>query len=171
MSRIFYIASFSLTLIALSGCDPRPRPQTETPFAEDAEAALEEARKLEADRYAPHFYGAAVEALEKGDESETGSAESLARRAMDEAVRVREEAKQAADQQIRTARALLIVLEAVLSHDPPNRHALPDDARMVELRQELTRAQNAYAAGDFPLAGLIAQDVSSELAGSHRIAT
>lgn len=172
MSRIIYIALGSLTLGALFACDPKPRPQTETtPLETRAKSPLEEARKLEADKYAPYQYGAAVEALEKGDSSERGNAESLARRAMDEAVRVREEAKQAAHDQIRTARTLFMVVEAVLSHDPPNRSSLPADARMAELREELTRAQNAYTAGDFALAGLIAQDVASELRGSPRVVT
>jgi hypothetical protein len=172
MSRIIYIALGSLTLGALSGCDRQPRPQTETAALETrAQTTLEEARNLEADKYASYHYGAAVEALEKGDSGEQGSAESLARRAMDEAVRVREEAKQAAHDQIRTARTLFMVVEAVLSHDPPNRSSLPADARMSELREELTRAQNAYTAGDFALAGLIAQDVASELTGAPRIVT
>jgi hypothetical protein len=171
MSRIIYIALGSLTLGALSACDREPRPQTETTIAEDAQATLEEARNHEAEKYAPSHYSAAVEALERGDSGETGSAEALARRAMDEAVRVREEAKQAAHEQLRTARTLLMVVEAVLSHDPPNRSSLPADTRMAELREELDRAQDAYAAGDFAVAGLIAQGVASELTGAPRIET
>jgi hypothetical protein len=170
MSRIFYMALSSSLLGALFACEPRPSSQTETPLAGNGVpgAALEEARKLEADKYAPSLYGAAVEALEKGDAGDTdvqgeASAESLARRAMDEAIRVREEAKQAADQQIRSARTLLSVVEAVLSHHPTSRDALPSDERMAELRRELSRAESAREAGDFALAGMIAQDISSEL--------
>jgi hypothetical protein len=117
------------------------------------------------------LYTAAVEALEKGDSGEAslqnaGRAESLAGRALDEAIRVREEAKLAADQQIRTARVLFTVVEAVLSHHPPNRYTLPSDSELLKLRKDLSRAEDAYQAGDFAEAGLIAQDVTSALAGS-----
>ena len=170
MRKTFIIASCSSILGALLACESRPRSET-PPSIGGAEGVLEEAREREADKYAPSLYSAAVEALEKGDTGEAslqnaGSAESLAGRALDEAIRVREEAKLAADQQIRTARILFTVVEAVLSHHPPNRYTLPSDSELVELRRELSRAQDAYQAGDFAEAGLIAQDVTSALAGS-----
>ena len=167
MIKTFLIASCSSILGALFACEQRHPPETPATIEDTegdvgrAEAALEQARKLEADTYAPNLYVAAVEALEKGDPSEL-----LARAAMDEAIRVREEAKLAADHQIRAARTLFTVVEAVLSHDPPNRYSLPSDSQLVNFRDELSRAQNAYQAGDFALAGLIAQEVSLQLAGS-----
>jgi hypothetical protein len=85
---------------------------------------------------------------------------------LDEAIRVREEARLAADQEIRTARILLTVVDAVLSHHPPDRYTLPSDAELSELRMELSRAQDAFDAGDFVKAGLIAQEISSVLTGS-----
>jgi hypothetical protein len=170
MRRAFIIASCVSILAALLACEP-PRPGIAEGEDARVEAVLAEARELEADRYAPALYADAVEALEKGEVGETslqdaGSAE-LAGRALDEAVRVREEAKLAADQQIRTARILFTVVEAVLSHHPPNRYTLPSDRELAELRGDLARAQDAYQAGDFAEAGHIAQGVTSALAGSE----
>jgi len=170
MRKTIIMASCSSILGGLLACEPRPR--SETPDDARAKAVLAEARKVEADKYAPGSYGAVVGALEKGDVGETssfqyaGSAERLAGRALDEAIRVRQEAKLAADQQIRTARILFTVVEAVLRHHPPNRYTLPSDSELAELRRELSRAQDAYQSGDFAEAGLIAEDVCSALAGS-----
>ncbi len=165
--KTLVIALCSSILGALVACEQRPPPETpatiegtEGDIGRD-ETALEQARKLEADTYAPNRYGAAVEALEKGTPSDL-----LARAAINEAILVRKEAKLAADHQLRAARTLFTVVEAVLSHKPLNRHYLPSDSQLANFREDLSRAQSAYHAGDFALAGLIAQDVSSQLAGS-----
>jgi len=178
--KAFIVATWSSIVGALLACEAQPPPQN-PPGTENAEAAdveavnveavMEQARELEAETYAPGLYGAAAAELEKGDGREAfsqneGSAENLARRALDEAIRVREEARLAADQEIRTARILLTVVDAVLSHHPPDRYTLPSDSELSELRMELARAQDAFDAGDFVKAGLIAQEVSSVLTGS-----
>jgi hypothetical protein len=171
MRKIVIIACCLSILGALLACEPRP----EAPIIESdegrVEAELVEAGEHEVEKYAPRAYAAATDALEKGAVGEAyrenaGSAERLAGRALDEAIRVREEAKLAADQQIRAARILFSVVEAVLSHHPPDRYTLPSDRELADLRTELSRAQDAYEAGDFAEAGHIAQAVTSALAGS-----
>ncbi len=166
--RLLKISS-SAAVAALIACNEVP--DARAPVALDAyaraEANLQKARDAEAEKYAPALYGAAVEALEKGvtgeEKLEGDGAEMLAARALDEAIRVRAEAKEAADQAIRSATVLCSVVEAILSHDPPRREAFPSDARLNELKDELSRARAAYEGGDFAIAGITAQGVASEL--------
>jgi hypothetical protein len=133
------------------------------------EETLQKAREAEAETYAPAAYGAAVEALERGATGEEGmeadGAEVLAIRSMDEAIRVRAEAKEAADRAIRSATVLQSVVEAILRNHPSRRDAFPSDVRLAELKKELSRARDAYEQGDFAIAGLTAQNVESELSG------
>jgi hypothetical protein len=173
MKKTLLTISSSALLIALIACnDVR---DTVPPVVLDdnaqAEANLQKAREAEADKYAPALYGAAVEALEKGVETE--SAEILAARALEETIRVRAEAKEAAHQAIRSATVLCTVVEAILRHDPPRREAFPSDSRLNELKDELARARAAYEAGDFAVAGVTAQNVASELStpGYGRVRT
>jgi hypothetical protein len=132
-----------------------------------AESHLQKARDAGAETYAPALYGAAVEALEKGETGEEGlaanGAENLAIRSMDEAVRVREEAKEAAHRAIRSATVLHSLVETILSHEPPRRDAFPSVARLAQLKEELSQAQKAFNAGDFAIAGLTAQNITAEL--------
>ncbi|MGH9322051.1 MAG: hypothetical protein ACRD3V_19465 [Vicinamibacteria bacterium] len=178
MRKFFFILSGSAVLGGLLACDDRFRwdafsdlndPREEA----GAEAALAKAREARANVYAPALYGAAVEALERGATGDgTGTleekenAEAVAMRAMDEAIRAREEAKQAAHVSIRDASVLVSVVESILSNEPPNPEALPSDARLLELRSELSRALKTYEAGDYAIAGHIAQAVYSKLASS-----
>jgi len=163
MKKMMLTMSSSALLAALIACNDAR--DTAPPDVLDknaqAEANLQKARDAEADKYAPALYGAAVEALEKGEETE--GAEILAARAVEEAIRVRAEAKEAAHQAIRSATVLCSVVEAILRHDPPRREAFPSDARLNELKGDLERARAAYEAGDFAIAGVTAQVVASEL--------
>ncbi|HJS75671.1 MAG TPA: hypothetical protein VJ921_15360, partial [Vicinamibacteria bacterium] len=110
-------------LIASCGRAPETSPRVDPEVQARAESNLEKARDAGAETYAPALYGAAVEALEKGETGEEGlatnGAENLAVRSMDEAIRVREEAQEAAHRAIRSATVLHSLVETILSHEPP----------------------------------------------------
>jgi hypothetical protein len=158
---IFFVAP-------LVTCADRPTPpSTGNADPSRAEAHLQKAREAEADKYAPALYGAAVEALEKGETREEGmeadGAEDLAIRALDEAVRVRAAAKEAAGRALREAAVLHSLVETILSHQPPRPDAFPSRARLAEMEEELARAHEAFESGDFTSAGLKAQTVIAGL--------
>ena len=154
-------------LIASCGRAPDSSPRVDGDVQARAESNLEQARVAGAETYATALYHSAVEALEKGETSEEGleanGAEDLAVRSMDEAIRVREEAQEAADRAIRSANVLHSLVEKILSHEPPRRDAFPSAARLAELKSEIAGARDAFARGDFAVAGLKAQRVESEL--------
>lgn len=183
--KLFFIESFGLGsagpaalvgLIGLLACSGgiRPDDAREIDRADAPEIALARAREVQADVYAPALYGAAVDALERGETKDetvgitegTVSAERLASRAAEEAVGIRDEARRAAERSLRDAQVLLSVLEAVLSHQPRSVTSLPNAARVTELKAHLTRASQAYEAGDFAVAGHLAQTAVAELAGA-----
>jgi hypothetical protein len=178
--KFFFTASFGLGpvgppallgLLGLLACGGiRTDDAREIDRSDAPEVALARAREAQADVYAPALYGAAVDALERGETTEetdgTVRAELLASRAAEEAIGIRDEAKRAAELSLRDAQVLLSVVEAVLSHQPTSGTSLPTAARVTELRVDLARASQAYEAGDFAIAGHLAQDAATELAGS-----
>jgi hypothetical protein len=160
-------------LAPLITCADRPAPPSAGPAETSrAESYLQKAREAEADKYSPALYGAAVEALEKGETREEGmeanGAEDLAIRAMDEAIRVRAEAEEAADRALREAAVLHSLVEKILSHEPPRPDAFPSRARLAEVEEELARAHEAFESGDFTGAGLKAQAVIAALSSPSR---
>jgi hypothetical protein len=54
-------------------------------------------------------------------------------------------------------------VETILSHEPPRRDAFPSAARLAELKSEIVGAREAFARGEFAVAGLKAQHVEAEL--------
>lgn len=145
-------------------------PDADESDASSASTALDEARRAEAEVYAPALYRAAMEAS-KGEAANASKAEVhgsestavLAERAMDEAVRMRMEAREAARRNIRDAGILLSVVEALVDDAPASRQALPSAPRLEALKGDLARASTAFESGDYAVAGLAAQEVYSEL--------
>jgi hypothetical protein len=68
---------------------------------------------------------------------------------MDEAVRIRMEAREAARRNIRDAGILLSVVEALVDDGAENGQALPSAPRLEALKGDLARASTAFEEGDF----------------------
>jgi hypothetical protein len=159
---------------ALAACSDGLRradfPDADESDARSASTALAEARKAEAEVYAPALYRAAEEAS-KGEAANASKAEVhgsestavLAARAMDEAIRTRIEAREAARRSIRDAGILLSVVESLVDDPAANRQALPSASRLEALKGDLARASTAFEKGDYAAAGLAAQEVYSDL--------
>lgn len=151
MKTHIFVAAILSTQLGFVGCGDDPGPGVKS--AEST--ALEEAREVEADKYAPGVYSSAVE---RDDER-------LARRALSEAIELRNEARRTAQDKLRDAEVLLDLVEKLKSQEDFGPRGLPSAEEISKLRDELARARQAFQENDFPTAGVVAQLVVQRLGG------